>query len=102
MWSAVPCVNIAQSPEVRYDIGTEELLHAQKSAREAKSQIVGFYHSHPKHEAMPSETDLKEAYWTNCSYVIVSLLNEEEQLRSFVLRENGGVRSLEEEQIEIA
>jgi proteasome lid subunit RPN8/RPN11 len=34
---------------------------------------VGFYHSHPDHPARWSATDLAEAHWTGCSYVITSV-----------------------------
>jgi len=33
-------------------------------------EIVGFYHSHPDHPAEWSSTDLAEAHWIGCSYVI--------------------------------
>ena len=35
--------------------------------------IVGFYHSHPDHPAQWSNTDLAEAHWFGCSYVITSV-----------------------------
>jgi proteasome lid subunit RPN8/RPN11 len=35
--------------------------------------IVGFYHSHPDHPARWSQTDLAEAHWIGCSYVITSV-----------------------------
>jgi proteasome lid subunit RPN8/RPN11 len=34
---------------------------------------VGFYHSHPDHPAKWSQTDLTEAHWIGCSYVITSV-----------------------------
>jgi len=39
----------------------------------AGHDIVGFYHSHPDHPARWSATDLSEAHWTGCSYVIISV-----------------------------
>ena len=36
-------------------------------------EIVGFYHSHPDHPARWSATDLAEAHWYGCSYVITSV-----------------------------
>ena len=35
--------------------------------------IAGFYHSHPDHPAQWSETDLTEAHWLGCSYVITAV-----------------------------
>jgi proteasome lid subunit RPN8/RPN11 len=35
--------------------------------------IAGFYHSHPDHPAQWSQTDLAEAHWLGCSYVITAV-----------------------------
>src|SRR5919204_755087 len=61
------------SPQNRYNIDPRELIAAQKMAREAGEDIVGFYHSHPDHPARWSQTDLAEAHWIGCSYVITSV-----------------------------
>ena len=42
-------------------------------ARERGEDVVGFYHSHPDHPPRWSETDLAEAHWTGCSYVITAV-----------------------------
>ena len=57
----------------RYHIDPKELIAAQRRAREAGMDIVGFYHSHPDHPAQWSQTDLAEAHWIGCSYVITSV-----------------------------
>jgi len=47
-----------------------------KIEREARKQglgIAGFYHSHPDHPAHWSLTDLSEAHWLGCSYVITAV-----------------------------
>jgi proteasome lid subunit RPN8/RPN11 len=44
--------------------------------REAGRQglgIAGFYHSHPDHPAQWSPTDLAEAHWLGCVYVITAV-----------------------------
>ena len=41
--------------------------------RERGEDIVGFYHSHPDHPARWSATDLAEAHWFGCSYLITSV-----------------------------
>ena len=58
----------------RYLIDPRELLRIQQEARERGQDIVGFYHSHPDHPARWSQTDLAEAHWTGCSYVITSVM----------------------------
>jgi proteasome lid subunit RPN8/RPN11 len=90
----LPCLNAAEHPETRYTIAAVDLLAAQRRARSLGLSIIGFYHSHPQHPAIPSATDKREAYWTGCSYAIVSLLQNE--IRSYVLLPDG---SLAEEPI---
>lgn len=63
----------SDSPRDRYSIAPEELLRIQKNAREQGLDIIGFYHSHPDHLARWSETDLREAHWVGCSYVITNV-----------------------------
>jgi proteasome lid subunit RPN8/RPN11 len=61
------------SPHNRYSIDPRELIRIQREGRERGEDIVGFYHSHPDHSAQWSSTDLAEAHWFGCSYVITSV-----------------------------
>ena len=61
------------SPHNRYHIDPKELIRIQREGRERGEDIVGFYHSHPDHPARWSQTDLAEAHWFGCSYVITSV-----------------------------
>ncbi|MFZ1917747.1 MAG: M67 family metallopeptidase [Terriglobales bacterium] len=71
---AVRCGNTREdSPQNRYNIDPKELIHIQREGRERGEDIVGFYHSHPDHPARWSQTDLGEAHWFGCSYVITSV-----------------------------
>ncbi len=56
----------------RYVIPPERILVAEREAREAGLDVVGFYHSHPDHPARPSAFDLEHA-WPYYSYLIVSV-----------------------------
>ena len=58
------------SPQNRYHIDPRELIRIQREGRERGEDIIGFYHSHPDHPAHWSSTDLAEAHWFSCSYVI--------------------------------
>jgi len=58
----------------RYQIAPQELVRIQREARNHGLDIVGFYHSHPDHPAQWSRTDLAEAHWLCCSYVITSVV----------------------------
>lgn len=77
------------SPQNRYNIDPHELIRIQRQARERGLDIVGFYHSHPDHPARWSPTDLAEAHWLGCSYVITSVERGQAQAtNSFLLLGN--------------
>jgi proteasome lid subunit RPN8/RPN11 len=72
--SVARCGNTrSDSPQNRYHIDPKELIRIQREGRERGEDIVGFYHSHPDHPAHWSSTDLAEAHWFGCSYVITSV-----------------------------
>jgi proteasome lid subunit RPN8/RPN11 len=72
--SVVRCGNTrTDSPQNRYHIDPKELVKIQREGRERGEDIVGFYHSHPDHPAQWSKTDLAEAHWIGCSYVITAV-----------------------------
>ena len=71
---AARCGNTREdSPHNRYHIDPKELIRIQREGRERGEDIVGFYHSHPDHPAQWSTTDLVEAHWIGCSYMITSV-----------------------------
>src|ERR1700674_2026564 len=57
----------------RYNIDPKDLIRIQREGRQRDEDIIGFYHSHPDHPAEWSPTDLAEAHWFGCSYVITSV-----------------------------
>jgi len=57
----------------RYQISPIELLKIERTARAEGLSIAGFYHSHPDHPAQWSPTDLAEAHWFGCSYIITAV-----------------------------
>jgi|SRR5579872_1002915 len=57
----------------RYHIDDRDLIRIMREGRERGEDIIGFYHSHPDHPAQWSKTDLEEAHWIGCSYVITSV-----------------------------
>ncbi|SNT22300.1 Proteasome lid subunit RPN8/RPN11, contains Jab1/MPN metalloenzyme (JAMM) motif [Granulicella rosea] len=70
----------------RYNIAPGELIKIQRQARGLGLDIVGFYHSHPDHPAMWSSTDIAEAHWLGCSYVITRVAQgKAEVTNSFLL-----------------
>ncbi len=96
----------------RYNIAPQELIRIQREARRQGLDIVGFYHSHPDHPAQCSKTDLAEAHWFGCSYVITSVAGVDDadavrcratETNSFLLTGSGEEeKRLEAQPIEIA
>ena len=70
----------------RFLITPDDLMRGEKVARSRGRDVVGFYHSHPDHPAVPSQFDLEHA-WPVYSYVIVSVRSgRSEDLLSWELR----------------
>jgi proteasome lid subunit RPN8/RPN11 len=57
----------------RYLVDPAEHFALLKRLRGTARDVVGAYHSHPRSEAVPSPTDLAEAFSEAFVYVIVSL-----------------------------
>jgi len=60
------------SPRNRFSVTAEDVLSAEKAAHAQGLAVVGWYHSHPDHPALPSQYDRDHA-WPWYSYVIVSV-----------------------------
>lgn len=60
------------SPRNRFSVSAEDVIVADKKAREQGLEVIGWYHSHPDHPARPSQYDRDHA-WPWYSYVIVSV-----------------------------
>jgi len=88
----------------RYQISPGELVRIEREARKQGLSIGGFYHSHPDHPAQWSSTDLAEAHWLGCSYVITAVAQGKAILtNSFLLAgETEEDRRFELETIEVS
>ncbi|MGB2925036.1 MAG: M67 family metallopeptidase [Limnothrix sp.] len=72
----------------RFAIDPKDILTAQKFARTSGLDIIGIYHSHPDHPAIPSASDLAIA-WDIYSYIIMSVTAQSvTATRSWVLTED--------------
>ena len=72
--AAVPAGNTrTDSAHNRYQIAPSELVKIERDATGKGLDIAGFYHSHPDHPAQWSPTDLAEAHWLGCCYVITAV-----------------------------
>ena len=55
-----------------FEIEPKDMLEMDKISRKENLDIMGFYHSHPNHPAVPSSFDIN-ASWPYYSYVILSV-----------------------------
>ena len=51
-----------------------DYARAEREAGKKGLGVVGDYHSHPDHPAVPSAFDLEHSPWTTMSYIVVSVL----------------------------
>ena len=70
---AMPLENaFAGARAARYELSPEDLLAADRAARERNLDLIGIYHSHPDCDAYFSTTDLKNSCpWY--SFVVLSI-----------------------------
>jgi proteasome lid subunit RPN8/RPN11 len=73
-WNAEVMAEMGMSHDKndRYWIDPAAMLQVMKQARAQGLEVIGVYHSHPDHPAIPSECDRQMA-WAHYFYVIVSV-----------------------------
>jgi len=81
----------------RFEIAPKDYLNAERFADENELKLLGVYHSHPNHPAVPSEHD-RIAAQPYFSYIIISVQEKQiADIRSWQLNDNF---QFEEERIE--
>jgi proteasome lid subunit RPN8/RPN11 len=91
---AEPVVNRAADPLRRYEIDPNDFLAAVKRCRGTTRSVVGVYHSHPRTDAEPSESDCAEAFGPFL-YIIAGPVAAEAPAPVRAYRwENGNFRSI--------
>lgn len=61
-----------QAKRNRFLITPQELMKGEQFAGQNGMDVVGFYHSHPDHPAVPSGYDLEHA-WPVYSYIVIAV-----------------------------
>jgi proteasome lid subunit RPN8/RPN11 len=80
--------NVARDPLVAYEAAPEELFAVQREMRRMGQQLLGIYHSHPRSiEPVPSERDVRLAFYPSAVYFIIGLSETEATLRAFRISE---------------
>jgi proteasome lid subunit RPN8/RPN11 len=81
-----------------FSMAPAEQFQAISDIRKNQAALLGNFHSHPNTPARPSDEDIRHAYDKELVYVIISLMEDEPQLKGFIINNNG---SVEEELIRI-
>ncbi len=82
-----------RSKHDRYEIAPQAMLAAMKLARQENLEIIGIYHSHPDHPAIPSECD-RHLAWPQYIYLICQVKNASiTETTAWQLDETGSFRS---------
>ncbi len=82
----------------RFEIDPRDYLSAERYALENDLTLVGIYHSHPDHPAIPSEHDLKQAVPFFSYLILATEKNGVSKVTSWQLNHGN---EFEEENIEI-
>ena len=80
-----PALNLRRSP-VAFEVDPRDHFAAIREARRSGRQVLGAYHSHPASPAVPSSTDVAEAFDAELLYVILSLISETPDIRAYRIR----------------
>ncbi|HEX3240339.1 MAG TPA: M67 family metallopeptidase [Solirubrobacterales bacterium] len=85
--SVIRVENAAATP-LRYEMDPQAQYNALKTIEDGGAELLGIYHSHTKSAAYPSQTDVNQAVaWPEQVYVIVSLAEEEADVKAFLLKD---------------
>jgi proteasome lid subunit RPN8/RPN11 len=77
-----PLVNVAGEANRFYAAEPSGVIRALKAIKNQHLELIAIYHSHPRHEAVPSRTDLEKAAW-DVPYLILDVQNA--KARAWVL-----------------
>lgn len=72
----IPIPNISEDPESRYYMDPTTLIKRLASVEEEGLSLMGFYHSHPTGEPIPSPTDIQQANYPGAAHIIIGLKHD--------------------------
>lgn len=84
----VYCLTNTDASREHFSLNPKEQLQAVKDMRARGLKPVGNWHSHPESPSRPSQEDIRLAYDSKASYLILSLMKKRPVLHSFHV-ENG-------------
>lgn len=75
--------NVAANPKSAYHMDGREQYEIEMSIYDADLELGAIYHSHPRTEPVPSQTDINLGQHPGVTYVIVGLAGSEPDVRAF-------------------
>ena len=83
-----PLSNVSETPRTRYVIDAQEQADVMIPLEEADEVVWAIFHSHPATPAIPSQTDVTQAYYPESLYLLCSLADPEQpEVRAWRIRE---------------
>jgi [CysO sulfur-carrier protein]-S-L-cysteine hydrolase len=80
---------------MRFNVHPQDLFRITTEIEGRGEELAAIYHSHPRSEAYPSQTDINlAANWPDPVWLICSLAGSEPVVRAFRIRD-GGVEEVE-------
>ena len=83
-----PVENILHSP-FRYQMDGHAQLAAFELIDQADQDLIAIFHSHPNGPTFPSDTDIKESYYSEIVHLICFQVNNQWQCRGYQLIAGG-------------
>lgn len=81
----IPTSNSASDPKHRFEINPIDLSRHLPQIEAEELSLLGFYHSHPNGNPIPSATDIRESTYPNTVQLIVGLKTKQAQLNAWVI-----------------
>ena len=77
-------LNLAEGT-TRFLLDPRDHIRAMREARARQMDVVGFYHSHPRSRAYPSETDVAESGYAGAWHLIAGEAENGREMRLFAI-----------------
>lgn len=75
--------NAADAPSVSFVIAERPLAHALMALEHSGEQLIGFYHSHPQGDPIPSQADIRAAAYPEAAHLIIGLRGGQPRLAAW-------------------
>lgn len=82
----IPIKNIADKPEVHFEFDPEQQATIFSKIYRDRLDLIAIYHSHPRSEPIPSDTDIRNATYPDVIHLIIGIKNNEPLLAAWQIR----------------